>query len=262
MHPIRRLIAELLAVTFPARCGACDRVIAPEDDGVCPGCSAETLGLIDQGYCNKCGQDAGPFALKPAGQGGVLVCGLCDQSLYRYDSLVRVGAYVDPLGGMIRKFKYADRQHMAGVLGQWQAARLAAQPWFETLDALVPVPMHWRRRLGRGFNQSDLLAERVGGRLARPVLRALSRPVSRPPQASLPRSKRFENVRGVFSVVARSGAIRGRRLCLIDDVCTTGATLSEAARTLLGAGAEAVYAAVVAVAQPPPAYSAMMNDPA
>jgi predicted amidophosphoribosyltransferase len=116
------------------------------------------------------------------------------------------------------------------------------------------VPLHWRRRLGRGFNQSQVLADVVGRAVGKPVEFALDRPIHRAAQASLPKSRRFENVRGVFAVRGgRAGAarVRGRSFCLIDDVCTTGATLSEAARTLLSAGARRVYACVVAVAQPP-----------
>lgn len=253
--PIRRWLVDLLGLTFPARCGACQGAMPPDEGAVCVDCQRSVLALVDQPHCTLCGQDVGPFGLRQGGR-----CGQCDESLYRYDALVRVGAYQPPLDALIRRFKYSGASHLAGPLAVWQAARLSAQPWAGRVDALVPIPLHWRRRLGRGFNQSEMLAEAVGDALNLPVANLLSRPVNRPPQASLPRSQRFENVRGVFAA-GRVRRVRGRVLCLVDDVCTTGATLSEAARTLRTAGAAEVFAAVVGVAQPPTAYSQAMDDP-
>jgi len=257
---LRRSLAELVGLVFPARCGGCGRVVPAGEGLLCATCGSAVLAVADTTYCQLCGQDAGPFALHATDHAGVRACGLCDRSLYRYAALSRVGPYAPPLDGLIRRFKYAGGQHLAGALGEWQAARLAGQGWFARVEGLVAVPMHWRRRFARGFNQSELLAEVVAERLELPILDSLTRPVHRPPQASLPRSQRFENVRGVFAV-PRAKQVRNRRLCLIDDVCTTGATLSEAARTLRSAGTAEVYAAVVAVAQPPPAFSDLLREP-
>ncbi len=257
---LKRAAGELAGLVFPARCGACRRFVPPEEGPLCTACGSAILALAGIGYCGRCGQDAGPFALRATETPGVSVCGLCGEQPLRYAALVRVGPYAEPLDRLIRQFKYHGGHHLTAALGGWQAARLAAQPWLAGVEGLVAVPLHWRRRLGRGFNQAELLAEHVSRRVGRPMLDVLRRVVHRRPQASLPRSQRFENVRGVFAATG-AGRVRGRTLCLIDDVCTTGATLSEAARTLLAAGAAAVYAAVVAVAQPPPAYSRMLREP-
>ncbi|MDD4890871.1 MAG: ComF family protein [Phycisphaerae bacterium] len=257
---MRRWLGDLLGLMFPVRCGACRVPIPPGEGGVCAECQSLVLGLVDQSYCGLCGQDAGPFALRPGAAGQAAVCGLCDAELYRYAALSRVGAYEPPLSDLIKQFKYAGGHPLAGPLGEWQAAHVSAQPWAARIDAVVPVPLHWRRRWGRGFNQSELLAEVVAARLGKPMAHLLARPVHRPPQASLPRSQRFENIRGVFSA-RHPREVRGRTLCLVDDVCTTGATLSEAARTLRNAGAAAVYAAVVAVSQPPTPFGRAMRDP-
>jgi ComF family protein len=271
---VRQWLAELFAMVFPSRCGSCQLVLPAGEAGLCPQCAGDLLGLIDRPYCGLCGQDVGPYALRPADgaagesakgsrsavrAAGLKVCGQCDEGTYRYAGLVRVGPYIPPLDRMIRQFKYHGGHFLASRLGQWQAASLAGQSWLEDVDALAPVPLHWRRRLGRGFNQSQMLADEVGGQVDRPVVSVLDRPVSRPAQASLPKSKRFENVRGVFAV-RKAKQVRGRSFCLIDDVCTTGATLSEAARTLLAAGARSVYACVVAVAQPPVPFAQPPTD--
>ena len=271
---LRQGLAELFALVFPPRCGSCQVVLPVGEAGLCPQCAGELLGLIDRPYCGLCGQDVGPFALRPVeGSGdesakdsrgtvraaGLQVCGQCDEGPYRYAGLVRVGPYVEPLDRMIRQFKYHGGHFLAALLGRWQAASLAGQSWLADVDALAPVPLHWRRRVGRGFNQSAMLADVVAGQVDRPIVSVLDRPVARPAQASLPKSKRFENVRGVFAV-RKAGQVRGRSFCLIDDVCTTGATLSEAARTLLAGGARRVYACVVAVAQPPVAFSQSISN--
>ncbi len=245
---LRRSLADLIGLVFPTRCAGCGLVVPPGEGLLCAGCGSAVLAVADTDYCRLCGQDAGPYALRDGDRPGVRTCGLCDGSLYRYVALSRVGPYAPPLDGLVRRFKYAGGQHLAGLLARWQASRLAAQPWFEQVEGLVAVPMHWRRRVSRGFNQSELLAEELARGTDRPMLACLTRPVHRPPQASLPRSRRFENVRGVFAV-ARSTAVVGRRLCLIDDVCTTGATLNACAEELLAAGTLAVSAITLARAQ-------------
>ncbi|MCG3179564.1 MAG: hypothetical protein BIFFINMI_01902 [Phycisphaerae bacterium] len=252
----RQWLSELLAVVFPHHCTACRAAIAPGDGGLCLACSRQLLDLLDVDYCRRCGQDVGPYALRSGRDGATQVCGQCDDQPLRYRALVRVGPYAEPMEGLIKRFKYGGQQHLGRLLADWMATRLSAQPWIGSVSALTPVPLHWRRRLGRGFNQSQLLAGAIGRRLGIEVRDALTRPVHRPPQASLPRSRRFENVRGVFAVPDPARVI-GRTFCLIDDVCTTGATLSEAARTLRNAGAADVYAAVVTVAQPPPPYAGL-----
>jgi ComF family protein len=127
---------------------------------------------------------------------------------------------------------------MSGQLG----ARLAEL----RADVIVPVPMFWTRRLLRGVNSPEILAESLAGRLDLPVLRrVLVRTRNTLPQFSLPPSERFPNVRGAFRV-RRGYDLSGARVLLVDDVLTTGATSSEAARALRSAGAEAVLVAVAA----------------
>jgi ComF family protein len=113
----------------------------------------------------------------------------------------------------------------------------------------VPIPMHWTRRIGRGINNPDVLAQCLAKSLGIPLRRdILVRRVNTTPQAALPPSKRFENLHGAFRV-RRPQAADGARVLLVDDVLTTGATCSEAAKMLKRAGAAAVFVAVVARAQ-------------
>ncbi len=114
-----------------------------------------------------------------------------------------------------------------------------ALPREEQLDLVVPVPMHWWRKWNRGFNQAELLARVVGRRTGIPVARALKRRRSTLSQAGLTLAQRRENLTGVFRVPARN-RMEGRRVLLVDDVFTTGATASACAAALKRAGARSV----------------------
>ncbi len=116
-------------------------------------------------------------------------------------------------------------------------------------DLLVPIPMHWRRRLLRGANSPELLADRLARRLGVPVAnRLLIRCRNTKPQADLKPKERFGNVRGAFRT-AKGYGLQGARVVLVDDVLTTGATCSEGAKVLKQAGASMVGVAVVARAE-------------
>jgi ComF family protein len=114
-----------------------------------------------------------------------------------------------------------------------------ALPREEQVDLVVPVPMHWWRKWNRGFNQAELLARVVARRTGIPVARSLKRGRSTLSQAGLTLSQRRDNLTGVFRVTARN-RIEGRRVLLVDDVFTTGATASACAAALKRAGARSV----------------------
>ena len=121
-------------------------------------------------------------------------------------------------------------------------------------DVVLPIPMHWLRRLGRGFDHARAIAAGLARELSLPLGRELVRIRNTPPQVNLSRTRRMENVRGAFAVRDRV-AIAGAQVLLVDDVTTTGATASEAARALLDADAAGVTLAVLAKAEPPTAYA-------
>lgn len=147
------------------------------------------------------------------------------------------------------RMKRPRGQPLSAAMARLLALRRGPQLAELGADLIVPVPMHWARRLGRGVNGPETLAECLARLLGIPVRRrVLSRSRNTLPQASLRRSERFRNVRGAFRV--RAGYhLEGRRVLLVDDILTTGATCSEAAKTLKQAGATMVAAAVVARAE-------------
>jgi ComF family protein len=147
----------------------------------------------------------------------------------------------------LRRFKYGDRSDLARPLGGLLRRGIEGNAP-GSVDAVVPVPLHRRRLVERGYNQSALLAREVSDALRIPVLHALSRGRDTPQQALLDAVARRENVRDAFAL-ARGQNVHGRRVLLVDDVATTGATLGECRRVLLEGGAAAVIAAVVAIAE-------------
>jgi ComF family protein len=144
----------------------------------------------------------------------------------------------------IRRLKYGSRPDLAGALAE--VVRRAVRATGLDVDVIVPVPLHRARRIERGYNQSALLASRIAREVgARVAYRALRRSTRTGPQVGLDRAARLANVRAAF-VVRAPAEIDGRRILLVDDVCTTGATLAACAEALRAAGAREVVAIVVA----------------
>jgi len=156
------------------------------------------------------------------------------------------GAYEGPLRRAIHRCKYRDERGLSAELGDLLAALVAEDLALGvTIDAVVPVPLHRSRVRARGYDQTALLAARVAYRVALPLVPALHRIRPTRPQVELDRAQRARNVEGAFVAEARS--LRGLRVALVDDVTTTGATLTAAAKAARSAGARAVRAYVVAV---------------
>lgn len=168
------------------------------------------------------------------------VCGQCLRRPPPYSAAWCALAYDYPLHWLIRRFKFAQELRLLPTLAALMAEAL---PSATPLDALVPVPMHWRRRVFRGHNHSTLLARWLARLRGIRVMPALRRRVHTVPQLGLSARARRRNLRG--AIVRRRG-VEGLRLCLVDDVMTTGTTLETCARVLRAAGAAEVQVVVLA----------------
>jgi ComF family protein len=167
---------------------------------------------------------------------------LCRLGLTGFDAVYSFGSYEGALRKLIHLFKYERMHPLSKPLGGLLARALPRDLEF---DAIVPMPLHWRRRWERGFNQAELLAREIARRWNVPVERAVRRRKATAPQSGLTNSKRRLNVSGAF--VLRGGAkIDGARVLLVDDVLTTGATAAACARVLKHGGARHVALAAVA----------------
>jgi ComF family protein len=156
-----------------------------------------------------------------------------------------LGEYDGALRDILHALKYAGRRSLGPELARLLLSRCARA--LDGADMVVPVPLHWRRRWRRGFNQSALLA----GGLGLPVVHALRRARHTPSQTALPASSRRANVRGAFRVRAAARAsLPGACVVLVDDVTTTGATLEACGRVLIEAGVREVRALTAARVAP------------
>ena len=160
-------------------------------------------------------------------------CGLCRLGLNGFDAAYSFGLYESELRELIHLFKYGRIQTLARPLGRMLSSAL---PREEHFDLIVPMPIHWLRRWQRGFNQAELLAQELSRRTFLPVRNAACRVHHKTAQAGLTNAKRRLNVAGAFRVQNRSD-VQGKRVLLIDDVMTTGATASACAKALKRAGA-------------------------
>ena len=188
--------------------------------------------MVAEHFCSVCGT---PF-LNAAPLDAEGRCGLCRRGLTGFDAAWSYGEYDGVLRKLVHLLKFNGVRPLAAPLGRMMARAL---PRSERFDAVVPMPLHWRRQWSRGFNQSELLARRVAAHAGIPVVKALKRTRATPPQAGLTSAQRRDNVAGTFRVTSVE-KVRGRYLLLIDDVMTTGATLSACSAALKRAGAARV----------------------
>ena len=205
---------------------------------VCRRCLKAPQPLIAEFFCVSCRTPfLNAFPLDAEG-----LCALCRNGLRGFDAAYCFGAYEGVLRKLIHLYKYGRIKTLARPLGDLLAAALPRdQEW----DALVPVPLHWRRQWKRGFNQSELLARTIARRTAIPVVKALRRTLATPTQASQSHTNRRRNVAKAF-FCKRPAAVAGKRILLIDDVMTTGSTAAACALVLKRAGARKVALLTVA----------------
>jgi competence protein ComFC len=230
-------IGEML---FPAVCVNCNISINSGDNGLCRRCWGEIFSSVGSDYCSRCGRDASLYARIDG------ACPNCRDEQIHFDGIVRCGVYGDAMRGMILAFKSTDKVTLDSALGSLADSALQGSRFYDDIDSLVPVPLHWRRRIRRGYNQSAILADKLRHPRAK-VNSDLVRIRHTPMQATLNRAKREANVSGAFAV-RREHQYAGRTTCLVDDIKTSGATLNECAKTIKAAGAKKVYALVLAVA--------------
>jgi ComF family protein len=225
-------IQRALDLLFPPQCAACKR----GGSVLCPSCLTAIQPLPGP-YCQHCHTQLSSE-------------GVCDQCRYRplrMSGLRVVSAYREPLRACIHALKYGGNRRLAEPLG----ALLAQAYLVYSLqsDTIIPVPLHRERERERGYNQSHLLARVCSAQLGLPLnSNTVMRIRPTQAQAHLPASERQRNVAGAFCCVPAfaTEALYGRRILLVDDVCTTGATLEACAAPLFAAGAASVWGLVLA----------------
>ncbi len=233
-----RILRRILDPLLPPRCPGC-RVLLDEPGAFCPACWRE-LDFILAPICRQCGL---PLPVSGGFDGRQSLCAGCLARPPVYDRARAAVRYEPGSRRLVLSFKHGDRTELATALARLMHQAGAAL--VEDAQAIVPVPLHRWRLLRRRYNQAALLARAIARYAGRPYLaHELRRIRATPSQGGRSRAGRWRNVAGAFR--ARSRHIAGRRVLLVDDVMTTGATLEAAARACLAAGACGVDALVFA----------------
>jgi ComF family protein len=231
MRRFSALALPALDLLLPPHCASCGTDVATAGT-FCAACFA-ALNFVVAPLCESCGL---PFAIAAAG-GPDRLCQGCRIYPPPWRHARAAFLYDDASRRLILPLKYADRQENAAVLATHMAR--AGRTLLAQADLLVPVPLHRWRLFRRGFNQAALLAQSIGRRAGRPVcVDALARTRRTRVLGALSAADRAEELKGAFAVRRRrAGVLLGRRILLIDDVLTSGATAGACAKTLLDAGA-------------------------
>jgi len=235
--PPAELLRGLASLVYPAHCRSCGAGMGRDGGFFCPDCM-RSVRRIDGCYCVVCGL---PFQ---DGSGGARLCSACAKEPPLFGHARAPYVYGGAVKDAIHLYKYGGMRAMEGFLCAGFEGRL--QEWFGEVGVVAAVPLHPRRLGGRGFNQSLLLARSAARMLGAGLsLDGLVRTRNTRPQVELGPGEREENVKGAFAA-SMPGEFAGRRVLLVDDVYTTGATVRECSRVLKKAGAREVLVLTVA----------------
>lgn len=226
----RRIGATVLDLLLPPRCLKCG-VEVGGDGALCAECW-RGIAFLQPPCCARCGL---PFDID---LGADAICGACARDVPPYGRARAALRYDEASRTLVLAFKHGDKLQLAPALGRFM--RRAGAELLATCDVIAPVPLHWTRLFSRRYNQAAVLAHAVVRDGGPPVVAdLLERRRATPSQGRSGRAERRRNVRAAFAL-KRGREVAGQRVLLIDDVLTTGATVSECARALLAAGATAV----------------------
>jgi ComF family protein len=231
LHFLKNIGGGLVQLFYPQGCAACGIPLVPGEEVLCLGCVLQLpyTRFHHQEYNRAAQHFAGRIPLEAA-------------SSFLYFTKEGV------VQQLMHSFKYKNQKDVGRFLGQLFAAELSSLPGFTRVDALVPVPLHRKRRYHRGYNQAGIIAASMAAAWQKPVFdRVLLRSRHTESQTHKSRRERIVNVRDAFEV-KRPDQVAGKHLLLVDDVLTTGATLESCARALLQAGCARISIATLALA--------------
>jgi competence protein ComFC len=232
------LFQAAVSLLYPATCTICGKHVRA-GEYLCSGCEAKIVRIVAP-FCQICSE---PFE---GSISSVFTCANCAHRTIYFEAAVAAYRGRGIIREIIHQFKYARQIHLRHLVARWLRAALDDERLRDvSLDVIVPVPLHPARQRERGFNQASLLAELLSAQTSIPSKPLLERIRYTTTQTALDRSERMENLHNAFRL-RKNADVRGLRVLLIDDVLTTGSTLSECARVLKRAGAMSVHAATAA----------------
>jgi len=228
----------LASLFYPPTCVACAANIE-HPEYLCADCQRRAPRIVAP-FCAKCSE---PF---PGAITQTFSCSNCEHRVLHFDCAVAAYRSRGVVRKLVHEFKYARQRHLRYPISGWLRETLRDPRLHgRHFDVIVPVPLHPARERERGFNQAMLLAELLAPTVGAPLRPALERTRYTTTQTAYDRAERMENLHGAFRL-RKNQDVRDLRVLLIDDVLTTGSTLSECARVLRAAGAVSVHAATAA----------------
>jgi competence protein ComFC len=234
----KKIIRGIASLVYPPTCTICSRSVG-SDEYLCDDCEGK-LSRILQPFCSKCSE---PF------EGAITTtfsCANCSHRKLYFDAAISAYRSRGIARHVILNFKYGKQFHLRHLVGRWLISALDDSRIRDCkFDVIVPVPLHPARQRERSFNQAALLAELVSAHLGVSMRPLLHRVRFTTTQTAFDRAERIQNLRDAFRL-RKNADVRRLDVLLIDDVLTTGSTLSECARVLKRAGARSVYAATAA----------------
>jgi len=234
LEPLR----SIASLFYPPNCGVCGAAIS-NSEYLCSSCHDKAQRIVPP-FCAKCSE---PFAGAIEGE---FTCANCAHRKLEFDAAVSAYRSRGVVRFVILQFKYNRQLHLRHPIAGWLAeAMMDARLRNRAFDLIVPVPLHPARLRERGFNQADLLARMLTQKIGGPVFAALERTRYTTTQTAFDRIDRMENLHNAFRL-RKKVSVRELRVLLVDDILTTGSTLSECARVLREAGAGPVYAVTAA----------------
>jgi ComF family protein len=232
---------DLLDFVYPQSCSICLKSLKKDENQICQECR-KTLAILPAPFCPYCGS----FFAKGESIIQHLCIGLNRPEDRRILAVRSLGRFDESFQKLIHRLKYGKKIPLGEYLAESLGQVVAKADTFTECDLVIPVPLHRARQRERGFNQSQVLAEGISKVIKIPVLKGiLKRKRNTKDQTYLNAKQRAENVKDAF-IIARPEMISSKKIILVDDVMTTGATLNECAGILLSGGAKCILAATLA----------------
>ncbi len=226
---------------FPPRCPVCGDLRVPWESNTCTECAGK-LRFVTEPVCMRCGKELADDTLE--------YCEDCSRGDVSFVRNYAVWHYDKQMKRSVTEFKYGGRKEYAGFYVHHMAGRYGERLLRHGVTALVPVPVSGKRKRSRGFNQAELLAGRLADRLGIPAIPLLKRVKNTKPQSGLSKKERKHNLQGAFAWNAREAdrwEVLPGAVVLIDDIYTTGSTLTACAEVLRENGIKAVYGLCVCI---------------
>jgi ComF family protein len=238
---VREMLGAVFEFCYPARCPACDKLVQ-QGAFLCDSCNGAMEKLQRQAACERCAM--------PLAEHGT-PCPYClGKGIPHYERVMRLGNFNDPLKDLVHQAKYRRRWPVAEQLAERLLQKPEARRALEEADCLVPVPLHPLRQIARGYNQAAVIAQELGRRCRVAVAPAAVRVRHTETQTHLhSRRERERNLRNAFAL-EDAASVEDRKVMVVDDVMTTGATLRSLGRVLRRGRPASLSAVVIAVADP------------